>query len=170
MRIRDKWSLVAALVGLLGLVGCNGSDCPLGNTVRMHGVFYKSGADSTTSISDTLSVIALPLDTVLVSKTIDVSTLSLPLSNGEETDVLLFTWTTAAGEVVDTMVVSKTNQAHFENLDCSASYFHSLRSVTFSERTPTSAFPTVVDSVVIVNEEVNYDTGENIRLYITTLL
>lgn len=170
MRYRDFFAVVAGVVLLVwALAGCNGSDCPLGNVVRMHALVYDSETGETTSIADTLTVTALPLDTVLLSGSVETSTLSLPLSNTEETDVLLLTWTTSAGEVTDTLRVTKTNQAHFENLDCSASVFHELTSVSISERTPTVDFPTAIDSVVITDPEVNYDTGENIRFYITTL-
>ena len=150
------------------LASCNGTDCPLGNVVRLHGVVYDSATGEASEIADTLTIRALPLDTVVLDKAVSTASVSLPLSNSAEEDVLLLTWTTEAGELSDTLRVVKTNQAHFENMECAASVFHTLTSVSISEREPTADFPTAIDSIQIVNTTVNYDTGENIRIYIST--
>ena len=49
------------------------------------------------------------------------------------------------------MWVTKTNEPHFESVDCGLNYFHTLTGVRFTRH--------AIDSVVINQKSVNYDVS-----------
>jgi hypothetical protein len=55
-------------------------------------------------------------------------------------------------------VVKKTDKMHFESVDCAATYFHTLTGVNYTKHS--------IDSIVIRNKEVDYDSKrEHFRIY-----
>jgi hypothetical protein len=61
-------------------------------------------------------------------------------------------------EWLDTICITKENFPHFESVDCRATYFHNITSVTTTKHG--------IDSIKIKNREVNYDTSEHFFLYL----
>lgn len=58
----------------------------------------------------------------------------------------------------DTLTVSKEDQPHFESVDCGPSFFHTITAVECTDN--------AVDSVVINNPNVDYDTSKkHFRIY-----
>ena len=53
---------------------------------------------------------------------------------------------------LDTVTVTKENHPHFESVDCSPAYFHTITAVSTTHN--------AIDSVVIKNPDVNYDTSK----------
>lgn len=92
-------------------------------------------------------------DTVLINRDVDVKAFSLPISYAHPVDTFFFEMRdTATNSVfIDTLTVSKDNKMHFESVDCSASYFHTLTAASCTKHR--------IDSVKIINSEVNYDTS-----------
>ncbi len=154
--------LVAVVMAVVG--ACNGSDCPLNNTVMQKCVFY--GADSTAlTIGDTLTVTVR--DSVVLNRLTDGTSVKLPMSYNEPADTLVFLFKPAgaAEAVADTVVVSKTNTPHFVSLDCARSMYHTITGVSCSKREPDLVYKYAIDRVVIKNAEVNYDEQENLQIF-----
>lgn len=83
------------------------------------------------------------------------------MSYSGNSDMLRFVFISKAGvTTVDTVTVSKTNISHFESVDCSPAFFHTLTAV--------SAKGTRVSQVEISNPNVDYDgTKEHILITFT---
>ena len=78
-----------------------------------------------------------------------------------DSDRLRFVFTSKDGlTTVDTVTVGKTNVSHFESVDCSPVFFHTLTSV--------AATGTRISRIEINNPNVDYDgTKENILIRFT---
>ena len=127
---------------VLAMVGCTSLDCPLNNTVYTK---YKLMGDNKT-LKDTLTISTKKIegtDSVLINKDVNVDSFSLPMSYSQNEDVLLFK---------DTVTVSKENRSHFESVDCSPSFFHTITDVKTTHN--------YIDSIVINQKEVNYDASK----------
>lgn len=125
-------------------VACSSVDCPLYNTVNAN--FKLMGEVDT--LDDTLTISTLRqngFDSVLINKQYNTDSFSLPLSYGRDEDIFYFD----VGGKLDTLWISKTNEPHFESVDCGLNYFHTINGVRFTRNT--------IDSVTINYKEVNYD-------------
>ena len=159
-----KHILFLATTALL-LAGCNGNDCPLNNTVRLICGFYNSADGSELAILDTLTISVR--DSVVLNRSTDSKTVSLPMSYAGVADTLVFLYTPDGSEVsaADTLIVSKTNEPHVVSLDCGTGVFHNISAVSHSSRTPDSTFLYAIDSIVVSNSNVNFDGQENLKIY-----
>lgn len=133
-------------------------DCPLNNTVVTS---YKL-MGSQPKLEDTLTIIAarsMGTDTVLLNRAVGIDSFILPISYAQPEDVFFFKIANKDGQVFrDTLRIAKDDQPHFESIDCPPAMFHRLKSVTCTHQT--------LDSVVINNENVNYDaTNPHLYLY-----
>ena len=57
----------------------------------------------------------------------------------------------------DTITVTKEDRPHFESVDCSPLYFHTITAINTTNN--------AIDSVVIINPDVSYDTSKK-HIYI----
>ncbi len=140
------------------LCGCSSVDCPLNNTVYAR---YELRGEVDT-LADTLTVYALrekANDTILLNSKENVSSFEIAMSYTQPTDVLLFSLKDSNSVIrTDTVRVDKTNIPHFESVDCSPSYFHTITNVRWTNNT--------IDSIHISKPSVNYDTtGGNLHIY-----
>ena len=137
---------------VLAMMGCTSLDCPLNNTVYTK---YKLMGDNKT-LKDTLTVSTKKIegtDSVLINKDVNVDSFSLPMSYSLDEDVLFFEIHTLSKQVFkDTVTVSKENRSHFESVDCSPSFFHTITDVKTTHN--------YIDSIVINQKEVNYDASK----------
>ena len=144
--------ITAALLAVLIMAACSSIDCPLNNAV-----YTKCRlAGTVTRLTDTLTVSAARgegSDTVLLNRALPVDSFVIPLSYRYETDVLYLDIRPEAGTpTIDPLTVTKTNEPHFEAVDCPASMFHTLGSVTCTHHR--------IDSVAINYPKVSYDTSK----------
>lgn len=148
--------LLFLAVSLL-VVACATIDCPMNNTVYSHYVL-KGDVDT---LKDTLSIITLRPDSndaVQLNRSVRTTSFSLPLSYCHESDELLFLYTdTLNQQLLDTVVVYKSNQPHFESVDCSPSFFHTIQGVSYTRHR--------IDSIVVNNPNVDYDQKDNFYIY-----
>lgn len=137
------------LLMILAMVGCTSLDCPLNNTVYTK---YKLQGD-VSQLTDTLTISTTKIegtDSVLINKDVNVDSFSLPMSYSQDQDVLYFTVNTQNNQqFTDTVTVSKENYSHFESVDCSPAFFHTITGVKTTHN--------IIDSIVINNKEVNYN-------------
>ncbi|MBP3227676.1 MAG: hypothetical protein J6M53_02705 [Bacteroidaceae bacterium] len=148
--------MLAALCALL--TDCSEVDCPLNNVVAVQYGLYRADGTSVT-LTDRLTVTALGTDSVLLNQAQGVSSFLLPVHYTAEADTLVLTFADDEGDTLrDTLVVGHTNETHFEAMDCPLCYFHTL--------TALSATSHALERAELVYPQVNYDTQENIRLYL----
>lgn len=140
------------LGAMITLAACTSLDCPLNNTVHTK---YKLMGDIT-KLSDTLTISTTKHtgnDSVLINKDVNVDSFILPMSYSLPEDILYFEMRDTLNRVfIDTVRVQKENRVHFESVDCSPSYFHSITGVHTTHNK--------IDSIVIKNKEVNYDASK----------
>lgn len=146
-RITKQAALFLWVLAAVMTTACSSIECPLNNHV-----YYVLTLDGDT-LTDTLTVSTTRRDgndTVLVNRNINTTQLALPSSYAGETDDFLFDRVSADGKrTVDTVSITKDNKPHFESVDCSPAYFHTLREVRTTHHG--------IDSISIENENVTYD-------------
>ena len=166
-RNAGKAASVLALGGMTMTNACTNIECPLNNTVYATYNIYGTDSLKSFSITDTLTVTAVGTDSVLYNKGIGISTFTLPMSYTGAADTLLFTWTDTSGNTgTDTLVIAHTNRVHFESLDCNTTVFHTVTGVKWSVSEASSS-PMQIDSVEVINPEIDYNGNENFRLYLS---
>ena len=122
----------------------------------------KGGGLKPDTLTDTLTILTARRDgqdTIIYNKGVKATSFSLPMSYTRDQDALFFLLKDTLGRTVrDTIRVSKTNTPHFESVDCAMSYFHTITAVSTSHHT--------IDSVVLINPNVTYDTSSpHFRIY-----
>ena len=138
------------LFAILTMVGCSTLDCPLNNTVYTK---YKLAGNITKLTGSYLTISTTKKDgedSILINKDENVDSFLLPVSYTGTEDILYFEVQDAEQRSYkDTVTVSKDNQPHFESIDCSPSYFHTLMGVKTTHN--------LIDSIVINHKDVNFD-------------
>lgn len=153
--------IIPILFILLSLSACSSIDCPIKNTVYTVYNLYKSNG-SVDTLADTITIYAQRMngsDTILINKDVKIKTFSLPVSYTLPEDILFFNITDTAGNSKkDTLWIAKENTPHFESVDCSPNYFHTLTGIKYTRH--------AIDSVVIFNNNVTYDASkEHFHIY-----
>lgn len=144
---RTSWLHVCMLLTIVVMAACTSVDCPLNNTVYAN---YKLMGPVTT-LPDTLTISTTRQngsDSVLINLQVNTDSFTLPVSFGLDEDVLYF----KTNQLRDTVWVKKTNQPHFESVDCGLNYFHTITGVRFTRN--------AIDSIVIHQKEVTYDASQ----------
>ncbi|MCQ2242860.1 MAG: DUF6452 family protein [Bacteroidaceae bacterium] len=145
---------------MVGLAACTSIECPMNSHVFANYGFYING-DTAVAING-LTVTTTRNDgndTTLVNKLSGSHNVTLPMSFIHDTDTLRFTLADETGEQTDVMHVKKTNEMHFESVECGANYFHKILSIETTHN--------FIDSVVIKKDNVNYDaTEEHVHIYL----
>lgn len=138
------------------VTACSSIDCPLNSLVyTQYQLMTPEGRVDT--LADTLTISTARTDgndSVLINKDVRATEFSLPISYAQAQDVFFVeTKDTVLKQVTfDTITVAKENMPHFESVDCGPAFFHKITSVS----TTTNA----IDSIVINNPDVNYDTSK----------
>ncbi|MBR1933303.1 MAG: hypothetical protein IJ841_06425 [Prevotella sp.] len=150
LKTTTSTTLTTFLLGCL-LMACSSIECPVQNTVY---TVYEL-ADT---LHDTLTVTsrrADGIDTTLLNSSVNPTVLNLPISYRNPVDTLVFTTQRLA--VTDTVWVAKDDIPHFESVDCNASFFHRLTSVSCTYHG--------IDSIRILHSTVDYDpSNAHIRI------
>lgn len=145
--IKNRSLHVCMLLTVVFMGACSSIDCPLNNTVYTK---YKLLGPVST-LSDVLTISTTRqngLDSVLINQQQNTDSFYLPMSYGQDEDVLYF----QTNQIMDTVWVRKTNRPHFESVDCGLNYFHTITGVRFTRN--------ALDSVVIHQKEVTYDASQ----------
>ena len=153
---------ILAIVLLSMLAACSTMDCPLNSMVRLTFGVYNAAQKPDTLIDTT--TISTPrragIDSVLINRLFNDTAFKLQVSYTNERDTFYFDFKSNKNvERRDTVVIFKTNRMHFESVECAATFFHTINDVS----TTTHA----IDSIVIYNKEVDYDSSkEHFRIYL----
>ena len=124
------------------------------------------------AITDSLSVISTRRDgkdillnfttrvddqKIILNKLVGESAFSLPISYSHPEDILYFCFKNSEKTVIDTVCIKKDDIPHFESVDCAAAFFHELTDVKLTHH--------AIDSLVLINTSVTYDT-KTIHFYL----
>lgn len=144
-------------VFLLGTASCSSVDCPLNSLVyTQYQLLTPAGTVDT--LYDTLTISTKRIidgnDSVLINRNVRTTEFSLPISYAQPQDVFYFETidTVTKATTYDTVTVTKENMLHFESVDCSPSYFHTITAVSSTDN--------AIDSIIIIHPDVNYDTSQ----------
>lgn len=134
---------------IMVMAGCTSLDCPLNNTVYSK---YKLQGDIT-RLTDTLTI-STPrrtgIDSVIVNRNVNIDSILLPMSYSQPADTFFFeTRDTLKRAYLDTVIVRKEDYPHFESVDCSPSFFHTITGIETTHHR--------IDSISINCKEVTYD-------------
>lgn len=148
--------LCAAAFMLLA-ASCSSIDCPMNSLVyTQYQLMRPDGRVDT--LADTLTIstqrTADGSDSVLINRNVRTTEFSLPISYAQPQDVFYFETidTVTKVKTVDVVTVTKENHPHFESVDCAPSFFHTITDISTTHN--------AIDSVVIKNPDVNYDTSK----------
>lgn len=150
------------LFTILTMVGCSTLDCPLNNTVYTK---YKLDGDVKQLTGCTMTI-STPtksgVDSILINMQENADSFNIPMSYVNAADTLYFEVTDARQRIFhDTVTVSKDNHPHFESIDCSPSFFHTITDVKTTHN--------LIDSIVINHKDVNFDaTKSHFLIYFGT--
>lgn len=154
--------LIYTFFTVMLFAACGSLDCPMNSHVYATYGFYSEG-DQAVTLTGRLSVSVNRMDgndTLLVNKQANAHYVQLPMSYLNDVDKLNFVLELEDGtQLTDEVNVKKTNEKHFESVECGVSYFHTLTGVSSTHN--------FIDSVVIKNNNVNLDaTQEHVYIYI----
>lgn len=135
--------------------GCADTECTTTNTAYVHYGFY-SQTDSHISFTGSITVTAAGTDSVLINQESGLSEMELPLryTSARDTFVVRYSETMA-----DSIYVEHDNIPHFISMDCGMGMYHHILGVSSTHY--------AIDSIKLVNQEVNYDAAEHIKIYYT---
>lgn len=135
---------------MMAVSACSSIDCPLNNTVYAK---YK--------LMGNISVLDEPLtvatkrtdgtDTILLNLMQHADSFELPVSYGGTVDELYFKRTAEDTTRCDTIWIEKTNEPHFESVDCGVNFFHTITDVRYTRHD--------IDSVTVNTRNVTYDNS-----------
>ena len=163
-----KYSFWLAVFLCITAVSCTNMECPLGNMVQVKcGIYGSDGKELT--FTDTMTVRAAGTDQLLLNRAFSIKSFSVPLAYEAGVDTLLICLSDSKDRVaVDTLFVSHESSPHFESVDCPIVFFHNIREVS-SANDVKSDFPIIIDHVELSRSLVNYDSDENIKLYLRSV-
>lgn len=152
--MKIKLGCLAALLAML-LSACDSFDCKLENNILLKIGFYNEEGESV-QLNDTLSVLAIGTDSILVNRNLRTHSLSLPMSHYRECDSLVLQVWGEDYVIYDTLALRKSNKEYFEGLNCPVKVKHELTSASSSHW--------MIKEIKIVNPTVDYTNGENIQI------
>ena len=155
--------LIASLliVCSIAFAGCDsGYECGIEKTSYNRIKFYNidsNNIESEYKFPDvlTVSLVVNGKDSIVINHLEGANSLQLPISYTQECDTVVFFY---ENKVTDTLFVKHENIPYFISMECGLAMYHRLQSVEH-----TDAF---IDSVAIINDYVNFDNNENIKLYL----
>ena len=150
------------LFALAFLFACTQTEnCTQAKNVLMQVGFYKKTMDSTTNIYsksdltiDSIWVMGLGTDSLLYNKETSIKSINIPLKKTiEQTDYIV-----RFNNTTDTISIFHTNNdRYYLSLECGCVVAHSI-----DEIVSTGHF---IDSVSIINRDINTTNAENIQIY-----
>ena len=141
---------------------CASVDCPLNNRVQAEYCFMKPDGITPDTLKDTFTVKALKWadDTLMFNSGVNLSSFKIPLSYEQPEDVLLICFTdTNKKEWRDTIWLQKENHPHLESVDCQPKFFHTLTDVRATRNR--------IERIAIINSTVEYESKNNIQIYLS---
>lgn len=141
---------------ILTLAACESYDCTLYNYVGCYGAFDREGVAM--RIDDTLTITAGKAGPVLLNRSVNTTSLKVPLSYWQDEDTLVFTVKGEDYIMQDTIWIKKTNQVHYESPDCPTTLFHTIQEIRNTQE--------FIQSITVIRSSVNYDQTTNLQIHL----
>ncbi|RGN47360.1 MULTISPECIES: DUF6452 family protein [unclassified Bacteroides] len=150
------WGTVLLLLFIFNFISCSENDCSLGGRPSVRFSFMNSKTHAIVNLFDSLTVTALDTDSILLNRGKGINHITLPLSyvNEETTFVLHY-----SRFLRDTIWVKHENYPHFISMDCGISMFYTLKEVQYTTY--------LLDSITLVNPDINDNEKDNYHIYYT---
>ena len=149
---------------VMAVAACSTIDCPVQNKVAVNYSIktYSNGVEIADTLKDTLFVWSTRSDnedTLILNRAYDKRSFSLPISYTHPEDKLVFCILKANNvATIDTVWLKKEDIPHFESVDCSAHFFHTLTDVRSTH--------IGIDTIFIKNPSVTYDpSADHIHIH-----
>lgn len=161
-KIKDRTKKRQWLAGMLTLFvllmvwSCSESDCSLNGQSSIRFVFVNSRNGAVVSLFDSLTVTALSTDSVLLNRERGINHITLPLNYTGETTTFVLHYTRF---LRDTLRITHENYPHFISLDCGISMYYQLKDISYTTM--------LIDSVRLINPEIDDNEKDNYRIYYT---
>lgn len=138
----------------------SGYDCGIEKTSYNRITFYnidENNIEKEYKFPETLTVSLMVNgeEAVAINHVSGASALQLPMSYTNECDTVVFSYDSGA---TDTLYVDHEDIPYFISMECGLAMYHRLRGIRH-----TNAF---IDSVAIINDYVNFENNENVKLYL----
>lgn len=163
MRIKLLSTIWGAALLCSTFISCNETACPLNNTVAAQFNFYQASADDPVPVQlmDTLTVTSVGTDSVLINREVGAQGILIPFSYTRAADTISLRYAGSNGRVVyDTIVVHKDSYQQFEAPECPTVTFHDIKGIQSTHR--------YIDTVQIVNPNIDYNATENFKIVFYT--
>ena len=155
-------NILLALLSALFICCDNGGDCKINNVSYYRARFYT--IDETTGLVNkaqftepiNVSLVVNGADSTIVNHVTASTDLALPMSYTNNCDTLLIEFGSIA---TDTLFVNHTNIPYFISMDCGMGMYHEITEVRSTG--------CVIDSVAVVYSHINFDSNENLKIFIT---
>ena len=140
--------------------GCSESDCPLSTTSLAHFDLLSSDSHSSVKLTSEVTITdKVVKDSVLTdtiyNKESDLSSFSLPLSYTSKT-----TYTIHYNEKLkDVIEITHRNIPFISDIECGTMMFYQVENINYTTNS--------LDSVVIVNPDINNEEKRNFNIYYT---
>jgi hypothetical protein len=168
MKIKKFLLQLFAIHAVLLSWSCSEVECPLDSVVVMTCDLKNMTTGEKHTLTTPLTITPMNRDTILLNQAQGISNFCLPLKIAAEVDTFLFKFSDAwENKVIDTLIVTHINHPHFQSIDCPASFFHTITSVTWRNQ-KNSSFPSSIDSVTIKRALVDYENKTNLQIYLRT--
>lgn len=136
---------------------CSENDCSLGGRPSARFTFLNSKNNKVISLFDSLTITALGTDSILLNRGKSINHIILPLSYVDQETTFILHYTKL---LRDTIWVTHKNFPHFISMDCGISMFYQLREIQYTTF--------LLDSILLVDPNINDNEKENCRIYYTT--
>ncbi len=154
--IKAKTLMALAMAATL-ITSCDLLNCTPVEVKCLQIDLYDGNGEATT-IPDTLTIKACGTDSILLNRSLNTKTISLPLSYHAPVDTFILVNYGEGYSMQDTLFVAKTNNLYFESPDCPTVMMHTILSSYC-----TNVF---IDSLRIMESKVNFNEATHLRLFI----
>lgn len=141
---------------LFNLTACSENDCSLEGRPSVRFAFIDSRTNARVNLFDSLTVTALKTDSILLNRLKGINHISLPLSYISDTTTFILHYSRF---LRDTIEVFHENYPHFISMDCGISMFYHLKGIDNTS--------ILIDSIQLVNPDINDNEKDNYRIYYT---
>ncbi|MBQ8270676.1 MAG: hypothetical protein IJZ22_05650 [Bacteroidaceae bacterium] len=152
-------NIITMLALMLTWVGCdNGYDCDLNNISYNNITFYTLADGQEAPYANptplTVSLMVNGKDSVIVNHITDATVISLPMSYAQNTDTVVFHY---EDNSTDSLYVDHTTKPFYQSMECGILIHHQIEQVKCTN--------VWIEGAAIVNNAVNFNGNENIRIY-----
>lgn len=161
MKHKAYRAIISFIVLSTLLISCeNGYDCSLENTAYNRVGIYSTGENGIEAPyafpeALTVSLMVNGKDSIVINHIEDAQLLQIPMSYTNECDTVIFHY---EGNFTDTLYMEHLNIPYYISMECGTVMYHKLTGLRHTN--------SLIDSAAILNDYINFDYNENIKIYL----